>query len=148
MANTNESALSTLWAAETLLIRDGLYRADGAAWAAELDSGRPGRLILGAPIDLQAMLESDPDNVTSINYLIAATLDDESGYLFCGDGSWGSEGHFGMLDKVKSIVWVVYLEHANPFVRATVDGTSATFQSSSEISVTVDLTERPYLPPT
>ncbi len=144
----DEGALiGRLWLAENLPIRDGLYRPDGSAREVCVDETAPGGLRLLEPFDLTAFLALDPEHTTSIIVTKEQELSDGSGYLCCGEGSYGSEGFFGRLDQHRELVWVVYLEEDNPFVQIDVAGTRAEFVSSSGVSVTVDLTSPDFGPP-
>ncbi|SCL21018.1 hypothetical protein GA0074692_1059 [Micromonospora pallida] len=128
------SVISRLWLAENLPIRDGLYRAAGTARDAWADPTAPGGLALGEPFGLTEFLVPDPEEVTTITVALERELSDGSGHLVCGEGSYGSEGFFGRLDRNRQLLWVVYLEDENPFVDAHVDGTRATFTSSSGVT--------------
>ncbi|MEU7750303.1 hypothetical protein [Micromonospora sp. NPDC049171] len=133
-------AITRLWLAERLPIRDGLYRSDGSARDVRVDEMVSGGLALLESFNLEAFLEPDPEETTSIMVTGERELPDRAGYLCCGEGSYGSEGFFARLDQSRELMWVVYLENANPFVQINVAGTQAGFLSSSGVSVTVDLT--------
>lgn len=139
-------AITRLWLAESLPIRDGLYWSDGSARGVRVDKRVRGGLALLEPFDLDAFLQLEPEETTSIMLTGERELADGSGYLCCGEGSYGSEGFFGRLDQSRRLVWVVYLEHANPFVRIDVADTRAEFLSSSGVSLTVDLTSADFDP--
>jgi hypothetical protein len=138
------STIGTLWADETLPIRDGLYTAAGDSYAARLDPTKPGGVAITGKFDLDEFLASDPDNVTSIDMHWPVELPDDAGWVFKGEGSYGSEGFFGRLDKDKKLVWVMYFERSNPFVDITVSADVAIFTSSSDITVSVYL-DRPWV---
>lgn len=75
-----------LWAEGLAPGWDGLYRADGSARAVELSGGaRLDRFELGPPLDLDAMLKEEADNLTHVDILRGADvpLPDDSGYV-CG----------------------------------------------------------------
>ncbi|MFI5490513.1 hypothetical protein [Micromonospora echinaurantiaca] len=57
-------AITRLWLAGTLPIRDGLYRPDGFARDVRVDEMVSGGLVLLEPFDLEAFLESDPEETT------------------------------------------------------------------------------------
>jgi hypothetical protein len=95
--------------------------------------------------DLEALLAADPEWVTCIDITVEKELPDGSGYLCCGEASHGSEGFFGRLDRNKNLVRV-YLQDSNPFIEAVLDTTHATVTSSSEVSITVDLTSPEFGP--
>jgi hypothetical protein len=139
------SMIGKLWLAENLPIQDGLYRADGPARTVRVDASAPGGLALFEPFDLEALLAADPEWVTCIDITVEKELPDGSGYLCCGEASHGSEGFFGRLDRNKNLVRV-YLQGSNPFIEAVLDTTHATVTSSSEVSITVDLTSPEFGP--
>ncbi|SCG37568.1 hypothetical protein [Micromonospora zamorensis] len=140
------STIARLWLADNLPIRDGLYRADGLTRAVRAGPSTPGGLALLEPFDLEAWLLANPEWHTTIITTIELPLPDGSGYLCCGEGSYGSEGFFARLDQLNMLVWVVYLEDSNPFVDAAIHGPHATVRSSSRLSVTVDLTSPEFGP--
>lgn len=133
------SLIERLWLADNLPIQDGLYRADGATYGVQLDASAKGGLKVLAPFSLEEFLSLHPDMVTSVDTTVERPLPDGSGYLFCGEGSYGSEGFFGLLDQHRKLVWVVYLENSNPFVDASVGDAGAIFQSTADVSITVNL---------
>jgi hypothetical protein len=131
-----------LWAEGLAPGWDGLYRADGSARAIELTGGaRLGGFALGPRLDLDAMLAEDPENVTYVDILRGADvlMPDGSGYVCGGDGAHGSEGFFARLDKNRNLLWIAALTGSNPFDRAEVSGSMATFTNNLGNSVTVDL---------
>ncbi|WP_146228094.1 hypothetical protein [Micromonospora sp. S4605] len=140
------STITRLWLADNLPIRGGLYRADGSTRAVRLDTSMPGGLALLQPFDLEAWLLANPEWQTCIITTIELPLPDGSGYLCCGEGSYGSEGFFARLDQNKTLVWVVYLEDSNPFVDAAIHGPHSTIRSSSGLSISVDLTSPDFRP--
>ena len=133
------SLIERLWLADNLPIQDGLYRADGAAYGVRVDASAEGGLKILAPFILEEFLSLHPDMVTSIDTTLEKPLPHGDGYLCCGEGSYGSEGFFGRLDQHRNLVWVVYLENYNPFIDASISNTSATFTSSTGVSITVNL---------
>jgi hypothetical protein len=140
------STIARLWLAENLPIRDGLYRADGSARAVRADASAPGGLALLEPFDLDAWLSANPGDCTMIDTTSVVPLPDGTGHLCCGEGSHGSEGFFARTDGLDDLVWVVYLEDSNPFLRAVFDGQDATIRSTNGLSITVDLDSREFGP--
>jgi hypothetical protein len=131
-----------LWADGIAPGWNGLYRADGSARAVELSGGATLRgFALGPPIDLEAMLDEDPDNVTRIDVLRGADvpIPDGSGYVCGGDGAHGSAGFFARLDRNRNLIWIVALTDSNPFEKAEVRGSRATFTNNLGNSLAVDL---------
>jgi hypothetical protein len=133
------TTLAQLWHREELPIHDGLYLADGTAWSAELDHQAPGGLRLTDPFDLEAFMTHSPDQVTSFVISKIVPLEAGSGYLCCGEGSWGSEGIFARLSTEREPIWAVYLEQSNPFVDVQIQQNVACFHSSSGVRIQVDL---------
>ncbi|HET9142009.1 hypothetical protein [Actinophytocola sp.] len=79
-----------LWGDGLVPVWDGIYRADGSARVVELGGGtRLERLTLGPSLDLEAMLSTDPDNVTHIDVVRGADVPvpDGSGHVCLGEGS-------------------------------------------------------------
>jgi hypothetical protein len=134
--STDETPIVALWEAGNLPIKDGVYFADGRSYAVNLATDG---LVVVEEFDLGRWLERDPEWVTTVGITHEATLPDSAGILCVGDGSWGSEGFFGRLDAAHRLVWVCYLEEANPFVAVALDGNSATFVSTAEIRLNVDI---------
>lgn len=140
------SLIERLWLADNLPIQDGLYRADGAAYGVQVDASAKGGLKVLAQFRLEEFLSLHPDMVTSIDVTLERPLPDGTGYLFCGEGAYGSEGFFGLLDQHRKLAWVVYLEDSNPFVDAMVDDAGVTFLSTSGVSITVNLQAQEFSP--
>ncbi|HEY9368797.1 MAG TPA: hypothetical protein VIU94_10200 [Streptomyces sp.] len=132
--------IAELWAAGTAPGWDGLYRADGSARAVVVDDARLSRFDLGPPLDLDALLAEDPEWLAEIDITDEVELPDGSGHLCAGQGAHGSQGFFARLDPERNLVWLVSLGDSNPFVRVTVDGTTAKFTNNLGNSITVDLT--------
>lgn len=131
--------IERLWLAGSLPIQNGLYRADGSAYGVRADTSVEGGLKILGPFDLEEFLSRDPDMVTSIDITRERPIPRGTGYLCCGEGSYGSEGFFGQLDEQKNLVWVVYLENSNPFVDVSVRDDTATFTSSAGTLIAVNL---------
>lgn len=134
------SLITKLWQSGELPAWNGLYRWDGSARAARIDTSTAGGLSLLEPFDVALRLKKeDPEWLTSIDVTREEEIPDGSGYLCCGETSYGSEGFFGRLDRDKNLIWAVLLENANPFIDIVSDGVRATFTSTSGVSITVDL---------
>lgn len=91
----------------------------------------------------QAGWDADPDAVMEIDPATRVLLPTGRVSVCCGEGSLGSHGFFGREDADGEVVWVVVLTRSNPFLRAEVDGTVATFINNLGRSVAIDLTD-PY----
>jgi hypothetical protein len=141
------SVVTRLWQSGELPAWDGLYRRDGSARAARIDTAAPGGLLLLESFDVASRLQTeDPEWVTDIDVTREKEIPDRPGYLCCGETSYGSEGFFGRLDRERNLVWAVLLENANPFTEIDTDGIQATFTSTSGVSITVDLTSPEFGP--
>ncbi|TDC76160.1 hypothetical protein [Streptomyces hainanensis] len=138
------SAIATLWARESLPIKDGLYLASGESVAAELAPGSARGAVFLDPFDLDALLRADPEWVTEID--VAGTLRlEDGGMLCCGQGSYGSEGFFARIGEDGAPRWGVYFEESNPFHEIAYSAGHATFGSTSGVRITVDI-RNPRLP--
>jgi hypothetical protein len=136
-----------LWAKGLAPAWDGLYRADGSARAVNMGGGaKLDGFGLGPPLDLDALLDEDPDNLTFIDIHRCAyiPIPNGSGYVCGGEGSHGSEGFFARLDRDRNLVWIVALRDSNPFENAHVNGPLATFTNNHGNSVTIDLDHPDY----
>ncbi|MGW1681201.1 hypothetical protein [Saccharopolyspora sp. NPDC002376] len=131
------NTISDLWGAEQLPIRDGLYMVAGESYVLRVDAEVPEGFQVLEEFDLGEWLRANPDELTWV--YVTHTIKIDSGYLCCGEGSYGSEGFFARLDTSERLVWAVYLEESNPFVEISIDDNRAIFKSSSGITVTVDL---------
>jgi hypothetical protein len=140
--------ITELWRVNQAPAWDGLFRADGLVREAEVDGLELSWFDLGAPLDLEELVAEDPENLTAIapHPEGFAAIPDGSGQVCCGDGSHGSEGFFARLDREGNPVWVVSLGESNPFVRASVDGSKATFTNNWGNSLTVDLADPDFGP--
>lgn len=138
------STITNLWANENLPIHDGLYTAAGDSYTVRLDPAGPPGIEIPGTFDLDEFLKPDPDWLTSIDVQGELELPDGTGWLFRGEGSYGSEGFFGRYDQDKNLVWVMYFERSNPFIDIKLSGTVATFTSSSDVTVSVDV-DRPWV---
>lgn len=127
---------------------DGLYRRDGSAREAEVDGPGLAWLDLGARFDVDALLERDPENVSSVDPdpRTLVELPDGSGYVCGGASDVGSEGFFARLDRHRQLVWLVFLSDSNPFERTTVEGSLATFTNNLGNAITIDLDDPDFAP--
>jgi hypothetical protein len=140
------STVSRLWKQGELPIHSGVYLADGRAWSVAVDAASPGGLKVLEPFDVDEFLANDPEFVTSFVVSKLVELPEGAGHLWCGEGSWGSEGLFGRTTPQNELVWVVYLEESNPFVDIEIDGGMARFRSSSGVMVSVDVSGTDFVP--
>ncbi|UUN29902.1 hypothetical protein [Streptomyces sp. FIT100] len=146
------SRITELWSAHTAPARDGLYRSDGSACEVGIDGAALSWFDLGGPLDLDALLDAEPDGVTGIDIhpQCLAELPGGAGHVCGGDGALGSEGFFARLDSGRNLVWLVSPADSNPFVKVEVRGTIARFVNNLGNSITVDLAspafEAPFSP--
>jgi len=138
--------ITDLWLSGKLPGWDGLYRADGSAWAARIDDSVPNGFVLMAPLGLTAMLRDSPEWVTEYDITTERQLPDCSGYLCCGEAAHGSEGFFARLDAGRDLVWVAYFEDSNPFVEIAFEGNRAVVTSNLGRPVLIDLDDPDFRP--
>lgn len=131
--------LEELWHSGQLPIRDGLYTPSGVVHLLRMNDTTPGGIEIVDTSDIDSILSADPDWLTSVDVTREAEIEGGAGRLLAGEGSHGSEGFFARVDEKNDPMWIVYLEESNPFVDISLDGSKATFHSSSGISVTVDI---------
>ncbi|HET9138762.1 hypothetical protein [Actinophytocola sp.] len=136
------TSIVQLWEDGATPAWDGIYWANGSARSVELvGEARLERLALGPPLDLEAMLSNDPDNLTHVDVVHGADvpIPDGSGYVCGGEGSHGSAGFFARLDRDRNLMWIVSLSCSNPFEAADVRDSHATFTNNLGYSLTIDL---------
>jgi hypothetical protein len=132
------STISEIWNDGRAPIRDGLYLSNGHSYEVRVDStADKGFEVLGE-FDLDAVLTSEPDWLTTVDVTKEIELPGE-GFLCCGEGSYGSEGFFARLDQRRHLTWLVYLEESNPFIEILTEGTAARFVSSSGVEIVLDI---------
>jgi hypothetical protein len=131
--------LADLWRDEQLPIEDALYLADGTAYDVEVNPETPGGFEVGDQFDLAVLLDADADWMASIDPMREVKLPGGAGYLCSGEGSHGSDGFFARLDSAGNPMWVLFLTNGNPFLDIAVEGTKATFTSTSGVSLTLDI---------
>jgi hypothetical protein len=133
------SAIERLWADYQLPELDGLHFSDGRSYEISLDADAASGMRFGGSFDLEEVLAEDPDWVTDIGRNRSVPLAD-GGFLWGGEGvSHGSYGFCGRLHADHTLVWVLFFEDSNPFTDIRVSGNTAVFQSTSGISITVDI---------
>ncbi|HEY7597366.1 MAG TPA: hypothetical protein VH969_29740 [Actinophytocola sp.] len=131
--------IDDLWKAGRLPIEDAVFYADGRSVAVEVSGDR---LVAVEEFDLAELLEEDPEWLATVDVTGEQELPGGAGFLVRGEGAYGSEGFFGRLDAERELVWVCYLSEGNPFVDIARGEGTATFTSTSGVTVTVDL-DRP-----
>lgn len=132
------TAIERLWEEWTLPIGDALHYADGRSYEVALTPAAPTGFTVLAPFDLDATLEDDPSWVSAVDGLAVADLG-ERGLLWGGEGSHGSEGFVARLTTDRALIWALFFTESNPFDRIRVSGNVATFRSTPEIEISVDV---------
>lgn len=118
------SKIVQLWVEGLVPGWDGLYRADGSARAVAVGGGaRLDWFDLSPPLDLDLLLDEDPDNLTHVDIHPGADVP---------------------LPKDRNLVWIVALTDSNPFEKAELRGPLAMFTNNLGKSVTVDLDHPNY----
>ncbi|MGH3310760.1 MAG: hypothetical protein ACRDP3_09265 [Streptomyces sp.] len=131
------TTITELWSQENIPIRDALYMANGSSYDVVVNSTSWSGIDFLKSFDLDAHLASDPEWVSSIEVTHTLELADRD-RLCCGEGSHGSEGFVGRIDKDGELKWVIYLEYSNPFIEIHLMDDFAVFRSSSDVLVKVD----------
>ncbi|MEU8618106.1 hypothetical protein [Streptomyces sp. NPDC048623] len=132
------TTIERLWEDDYLPIRDALHYADGRSYDVELDSTAPGGFSVLSPFDLDEILKDDPSWVSSVDGQASVDLG-EKGLLWGGEGSYGSEGFFARLTADRKLIWVMFFDGSNPFLRIQLSGNVATFRSTAGVEITVDI---------
>ncbi|WP_079038743.1 hypothetical protein [Streptomyces sp. NBRC 110028] len=132
------SEIERLWGDFLLPIRDALHFPDGHSYDVTLAPETSRGLQILAPFDLNAMLASDPNWTSSVDGLNELDLEG-SGFLWAGEGSYGSEGFIARLTIDRTLVWAIFFEESNPFQEIRLSGTTATFTSTSGIDITLNI---------
>jgi hypothetical protein len=119
---------------------DGLFRRGvGPSYQVVIDGPTLRRFEIGQPFDHDDW-DADPDALVEIDPAVRLPLPG-GGSVCCGEGPLGADGFFAREDGDGAVVWVVVLTRSNPFVRAEVDGRTATFTNNLGHSLTIDLTD-------
>ncbi|MEV6330213.1 hypothetical protein [Streptomyces sp. NPDC051909] len=141
------TTIEHLWEDFELPIKDALHYADGHSYDVALDSTVPSGFALLSPFELDEMLEADPSWVSSVDGLAAVDLG-EKGFLWGGEGSYGSEGFIARLTADRALIWAMFFTESNPFDRIQLSGNTATFSSTAGFEITVDIDDprTPTLP--
>lgn len=133
------TTIERLWEdAYELPAEDGLYFADGHSYDVALTSGTPAGLTVLEPFDVDAILADDPSWVSAVSGLAVAELGD-GGLLWGGEGSMGADGFLARLTADRKLIWAVFFSDSNPFDRIRVSGHVATFHSTAEFELAVDI---------
>ncbi len=130
--------LLTLWEQRLVPAQQGVYFRDGSARAISLDANAPGGVSLGAPIDVNRILDADEDDTTSVDAVLAENAVREiGGVLCCGECDHGSEGYIALLDVDREVCWIAYFANSNPFVAIESRAGRATLRTSSGKAITI-----------
>lgn len=139
------SAIESLWENFRLPIRDSLYIHSGESYDVAYSSTEPSSLHVISPFDLEAELEADPDWTSEVDGMKSTDLPG-GGLLWAGDGSYGSEGFFARLTTDRLLVWAVFLMDSNSFTEIIVSGGTATFISTADVVITVNIDDPRGMP--
>ncbi|MFE1874440.1 hypothetical protein ACFW9N_26740 [Streptomyces sp. NPDC059496] len=132
------TAIERLWKDFELPVKDALHHADGHSYDVALDPTAPRGFTVLGPFDLDEVLEGDPSWVSSVDGLAAVDLGEE-GLLWCGEGSYGSEGFIARLTVDRALHWAMFFIESNPFDRIRLSGSVATFSSTSGFELALDI---------
>ncbi|MBV7669664.1 hypothetical protein STHAL_09220 [Streptomyces halstedii] len=139
--------IERLWEDFELPIKDALHYVDGHSYDVAFDSAAPSGFSVRSPFELDEMLEGDPSWVSAVDGLVAVDLGGE-GFLWGGEGSYGSEGFIARLTADRALIWAMFFAESNPFDRIQLSGNIATFSSTSGFEITVDIDDpRTPVPP-
>ncbi|KAK1179619.1 hypothetical protein B7755_016585 [Streptomyces sp. NBS 14/10] len=130
--------IQLLWGEFRLPTRDALHLADGNSYDVALSPGTPSGFRLLGAFDLHQMLTSEPDWTSEVDGLKSVELA-HGGFLWGGEGSYGSEGFVARLTAGRSLIWAVFLTESNPFQEIRLHGKIASFVSTSAVEITVDI---------
>ncbi|MGW7521105.1 hypothetical protein ACWGJ2_36545 [Streptomyces sp. NPDC054796] len=134
------TTIDELWTDRRLPVRDALhFPGDGGSYDVVRDPYVLGCLGVRDAFDAPKVIAEDPEWLTTLMPLEEVPLED-GGFLWGGEGSWGSEGFFARVRADDSLRWVVFFTDSNPFEEGIdlSDG-YATFHSSADLSFTVDI---------
>ncbi|UZJ29919.1 hypothetical protein [Streptomyces endophytica] len=134
------SAIERLWTDYNLPTLDALHFPDGRSYEVEMDSAAPSGMKLVEAFDLEEFLEEEPGWVTPVDGQRSVPLTD-GGVLWGGEGAHGSNGFCARLNADLTLVWVIFFQVSNPFTEVQVSGDIAVFNSTSGVSITVDIND-------
>ncbi|MEU2248896.1 hypothetical protein [Streptomyces sp. NPDC019224] len=132
------TTIERLWEDYELPVADALHYADGRSYEVALDSTTPSGFSVLSPFDLDEMMEEDPFWVSSVDGLAVVDLG-EKGLLWGGEGSMGADGFLARLTADRKLIWAMFFSESNPFTRIRLSGKVATFRSTAEFELTVDI---------
>lgn len=68
---------------------------------------------------LDSFFKFNSDYITNFDF--TNSYEDNNYKIFCGEGSYGSEGVISLFDKIKDeYSWLLYLEYSNPFEKVEI----------------------------
>ncbi|MBC1375781.1 hypothetical protein [Listeria farberi] len=131
--------ISNLWDREELLIKNGIHFSSGTGLEVDINYYATPSIKIGSYFDFLEVYKKDYTNVTHIDIFNEMEL--ASGCYCCiGEGSHGSEGFVAYLDADKNLLWVLYSEASNPFVRITEEYENIVVaESSANFKVRIDV---------
>ncbi|WP_128984058.1 hypothetical protein [Streptomyces roseicoloratus] len=142
------TAIERLWEEWELPVKDALHFADGRSYDVALDAAAPCGFSVLSPFALDEVREDDPSRVSSVDGLAAVDLR-ERGFLWGGEGPYGSEGFIARLTPDRALTWAMFFAASNPLDRIRLSGDVATFSSTAGFTIAVDIDDprNPHLPP-
>lgn len=133
-------AIERLWVDYKMPALDALHFSDGRSYDVEIDSDAPSGMKITESFDLEEFLDENPGWVTQVDGQRSIKLAD-GGFLWGGDGAHGSNGFCARLNADLTLVWAIFFQVSNPFTDVQVSGDIAVFNSTSGVSITVDIND-------
>jgi len=112
------NTIQKLWKKEQIPIKDGIYFNSGKAFELYFTSYPSPILKVKEPFDLEEFLEKNQEELSYVDITCKLKLPNNH-TLVSGEGSYGSEGFIGYLDKNKEPIWLIYSESFNPIISLT-----------------------------
>lgn len=132
------NALKRIWESHRLPIRDALHLREGGSYDISLDTGVPRGMKILSPFDLEGAVQENPSWTSEVDGLRSVSLPG-GGFLWAGEGSYGSEGFFARLTAEYSLTWAVFFAESNPFTEIQLIGRKARFESTANVEITLDI---------
>lgn len=133
------NVITVLWSNQRLPTRNGIYFANGSAFDVMLTESHPRTLALGDELDLDAIMDAHPDELTTIDIRARHAVPELNWVICAGGGKYNSEGFFACLDAEENLRWVVYLEDSSPMVNLRLEGTRVWFTPEEGEPITINL---------
>ncbi|OCG10929.1 hypothetical protein A9G09_11555 [Gilliamella sp. wkB292] len=128
-----------LWHKQQLPIKDGIYFASGQSIALDAVFFPQLSIHVGEKFDLNVILNNDADNLTDIDIFDKIILANGDQCII-GEGSYGSEGFIAYLSANQDLIWVIYFEKSNPFIKVLpLTNQSIMVESSANFQLIIEL---------